>query len=603
MLLVIGDRDVRNGADRVHSMYCLDKKAQGSRASPHRAGRRSIMLWLFFIVVTALNLALGVATAIYIRGQLDHLRTDEATEIAKAAAASTGGTRTRKAREPASEPPTADSKTAAPSSRLDRDEAVPADLAEPRDSLAGNHPPHPTDTDPAGDETGPVGAGSTGVDPEPAQPSAQGEIQSDDWAKVTAEIAKGEVREDFFENGSGGSSPLGDAATSDPPGPDDHPAAAEGAADHKSAETEALEAAAEDSAATDIDDDTEDLESISAALQRNAEWESRLVMMDSDLHLSAAANSADVAKALDRVSRLGRDYLADLATLRENFPQVDHPLPEVTLVREDLLADWEATAAAAQAALHELALLDARGDFASTQHQMRILWNRLLSECYRLRDRLQWAFAARATCDGIDSSNFPSERLDPRTGYLTPLGLHLHLRPWWDSAGRLHRPLLAALIDADRLREWNERLGHPAVNDVAVALANFIRQIPRQEAVFARLGAARFLLLSSELDARSWTQLVEKIRQSVETASFEYQGHAIQLTIAAAVAELSADDTSRSFFDRLETALAEAKRAGGNRTYADNKGQATPIVPANLKVHEQTIHVDASVSEPVAVES
>jgi len=540
------------------------------------------MVWLFFIVVTTLNLLLGIVTAMYLRRQIELMHQAEAAEAAKEPEAARGEAGRTKASRRTAEPPAANAEVVPnPDSPADHAEELPADLAELRNSLGL---PDPEASPPSKAEPAPTAAGES--------PSAA-EFAANNWAAITADIAKTAVPQDFLQQPSDAevsADEQGETPQSEPSAPPETPAD----------ETPALPTEQEEETA---ETKCEDLDFLAIAEERNTTWITTLVDMDAGLRRAEVTGRPEVAEHWDRIRRIGQDYLADLSTLREQFRREDSPPPDVALVREDIWADWDATVADMQASARELSLLDVRGEPTAARRQLRLILNRLLSASYRLRDHLRAAYAARAVCEDTATAAVPGRRTEEGTEYLTPLGLQMYLAPWWQAAGRQRRPLAAALLDVDRLRDWNERLGHPAVNEIAASLARFIREIPRQEVVFARPATAQFLLLSSDVDVRGWKDLVERIRQSVETATFEYQGQSVQLTIAAAVTELRSDDTSQTFFERLQQALAEAKRAGGNRTYSDYGRGPTPVVPANIQVRERIVHVDSPDAEPVAAES
>ncbi|NMC19865.1 MAG: diguanylate cyclase [Thermogutta sp.] len=539
------------------------------------------MVWLFFIAVSTLNLLAGIATAMYLRRQIELLHAAQAAEAAKEAKAPHGGPRRAKTGRRTAGPPAARPQVPPnPTATADDGEELSADLAELRNSLGL---PDAAASHASNAESTPTAAGESASAVEPA---------ADNWAAITADIANSAVPWGFLQQ------------------PHDEESSANGQETWQSKPSAAPETTADEARASPTEQEAktvvatcEDLDFLADALERNTVWVATLVDLDTDLRRAEMTGEPEVTDQWDRILRLGQDYLAELSALREQFRREDGPPADVALVREDIRADWDATAADMQAAARELSLLDVRGEPTAARRQLRRVLNRLLSASYRLRDHLEAAYAARAVCEDLAPAAIPGRSTDERTEYLTPLGLQMYLAPWWQAAGRQRRPLLAAVLDADRLRDWNDRLGHPAVNEIAASLARFIREIPRREAVFARLGTAKFLLLSNEADARSWTELVERIRQSVETATFEYEGQGVQLTIAAAVTQLRDDDTSQTFFERLRETLAEAKRAGGNRTYSDYGRGPTPVVPANIQVREQTVHVESPDAEPVAAGS
>jgi diguanylate cyclase (GGDEF)-like protein len=105
----------------------------------------------------------------------------------------------------------------------------------------------------------------------------------------------------------------------------------------------------------------------------------------------------------------------------------------------------------------------------------------------------------------------------------------------------------------------------------------------------ARYAGQRFALVLFDGNVRQAGDLVERIRQTVEAASFYHLEMEIRITLSGAVVEADAESTPQTLLARAEATLQEAKRYGRNRTFAHEGTYPTPVVPPGLSVEEKRI--------------
>ena len=144
-----------------------------------------------------------------------------------------------------------------------------------------------------------------------------------------------------------------------------------------------------------------------------------------------------------------------------------------------------------------------------------------------------------------------SER-DPLTGVLN--------RRAWDqllgSALRKGtRPLYIALLDLDHFKDYNDRHGHPAGDELLRRAARAWRSAIRVNDVLARYGGEEFAVLLAGCEADVAMDIAERLR----SATIEEQHVSIGL------ARWDGEESAESLVSRADRALYDAKHAGRNR--------------------------------------
>lgn len=178
------------------------------------------------------------------------------------------------------------------------------------------------------------------------------------------------------------------------------------------------------------------------------------------------------------------------------------------------------------------------------------------------------------------------EQLSAYARRMSAASLHDHLtgvynRRYFDQQLRAelafalrHRvPLSLILLDIDRFKAVNDRLGHPAGDAALVQCAERVAELVRQEDLFARYGGEEFALVcrgTGLLQARS---LAERICSAVRAEPFSLEGKRRSLTISAGVAELDPSiGTPHELVAAADRALLAAKRAGRDRVELGRMG-------------------------------
>jgi len=128
-------------------------------------------------------------------------------------------------------------------------------------------------------------------------------------------------------------------------------------------------------------------------------------------------------------------------------------------------------------------------------------------------------------------------------------------------ARRYRTPLALLAFDIDRFRAVNDTYGHP-VGDVALrTVADCVRALLRSSDVLVRSGGEEFHVIAPHTSAIEGLKMAEKIRHAVEQAAIPGCDH---VTVSLGVAQLGEQESADSLVQRVEAAMARAKRAGRN---------------------------------------
>ena len=122
------------------------------------------------------------------------------------------------------------------------------------------------------------------------------------------------------------------------------------------------------------------------------------------------------------------------------------------------------------------------------------------------------------------------------------------------------RPLSLIVLDVDHFKRINDMHGHAMGDSVLVAVATAIGEGVGEAGIVARIGGEEFLVVLPDCDEFSATAKAETLREIIE----ELSPSGLPVTASFGVAQLRADDSYDSIFNRADMAMYEAKRAGRN---------------------------------------
>lgn len=182
---------------------------------------------------------------------------------------------------------------------------------------------------------------------------------------------------------------------------------------------------------------------------------------------------------------------------------------------------------------------------------------------------------------------------DLTSGYPNRLGLETILADWLQQDPSRKRLVSGAFVEIDRLGKLNERLGMQQSDQVIRAFAKLVEDVVRSDRGdrVARVAGPTIFVLLTDADVAGAKSAAERIRQTVEAATFQSRTEEFTLAANCAVCDLLPDDTTPDLLARLKAGIAEAKRGGRNRTAID-EGQGPNLFDAQpVQVRAQTIQV------------
>lgn len=132
---------------------------------------------------------------------------------------------------------------------------------------------------------------------------------------------------------------------------------------------------------------------------------------------------------------------------------------------------------------------------------------------------------------------------------------------------RHRRPLSVLALDIDKFKAVNDSMGHLCGDFLLRELAGVVRDLVRQEDLFARAGGEEFVVVLVETTKEGALQVAERLRESVEEHEFRFEATPIKLTVSIGLASTVGDELTTATHLRREAdqKLYEAKRTGRNR--------------------------------------
>lgn len=128
-------------------------------------------------------------------------------------------------------------------------------------------------------------------------------------------------------------------------------------------------------------------------------------------------------------------------------------------------------------------------------------------------------------------------------------------------ARRYHVPLALVAFDIDRFKNINDSYGYPVGDVVLRTVCQAAQAVLRGSDVLVRSGGEEFQILAPHTSAIEALKMAEKVRLAIAQAEIPGADH---VTVSLGVAQLGEQESGDSLVQRLNAALARAKRAGRN---------------------------------------
>jgi diguanylate cyclase (GGDEF)-like protein/PAS domain S-box-containing protein len=143
------------------------------------------------------------------------------------------------------------------------------------------------------------------------------------------------------------------------------------------------------------------------------------------------------------------------------------------------------------------------------------------------------------------------------------------LREECDRSTRYKRPLALLLLDVDNFKDYNDRYGHLAGDEVLIALAEMLCNRLRRTDLAFRLGGEEMVVLLTETAAAAAENLAEELRSRFEQIRFKPARKdggcdEVSKTISIGVAQYAAELAPQEFVDMADRAMYQAKESGRN---------------------------------------
>ena len=134
-------------------------------------------------------------------------------------------------------------------------------------------------------------------------------------------------------------------------------------------------------------------------------------------------------------------------------------------------------------------------------------------------------------------------------------------------SARYHRPLSLIMIDLDRFKLVNEKLGHLGGDFILREMAVCVKGSIRKEELYARYGGEEFVIVLPETALENGIFVAERIRQLIERHLFQYEGKPYPITVSIGVSATSGETslTPHELIRQADEKLFIAKNTGRNR--------------------------------------
>jgi len=325
-------------------------------------------------------------------------------------------------------------------------------------------------------------------------------------------------------------------------------------------------------------------EAVEAFLAEVEQYQGQLDRADAELRSQAENPNGDSMRAcLESLLEAGREYAEQREQARSQLDNCCGEKPEFGTVGDYLRGAVNRQDEQIESTERAIAAFPYIDDLGRGCRVMIDETGRLIDANLRVRDTLHVVDAAARRDQRLNDLE-PAKRYDALTGADSRTALERTLIEWMGDRAEHDGTLAVAVLDIDDFSRVNRQFGHAAGNLLLQAIGKLLAAERRGRTRISRFSGERFVLLFPDADLREATHFVERLRQIVEQARFEYQSNHLRITVSCGVAEATGDDAPGSHLARAEATLMEAKRYGRNRTFLHEGKYPTPVVPPKFSI-------------------
>lgn len=189
-----------------------------------------------------------------------------------------------------------------------------------------------------------------------------------------------------------------------------------------------------------------------------------------------------------------------------------------------------------------------------------------LSDSLKLNFPLLVAFSQQAALFMENKFLFLQTITDPKTDLYNTRFLNHKIESEIERSIRYGHTFSVIVFDIDFFKKINDTYGHLAGDHVLIEVAKILKDTFRKTDFVSRFGGEEFVVLCIETNKNNLFALAERVREKIEKATFQFEGHNIPVTISGGISSFPECGTTReALLAMADEALYEAKRTGRNK--------------------------------------
>lgn len=164
---------------------------------------------------------------------------------------------------------------------------------------------------------------------------------------------------------------------------------------------------------------------------------------------------------------------------------------------------------------------------------------------------------------------------DPLTGLYNRRYLDDYVERELARAARSSQSLAFLMLDIDHFKQFNDRYGHQAGDEVLLQVSQLLQQQIRSSDLVCRQGGEEFVVVIPDLQSADAIAKADAIRQQIALYPFDISGQQLGVTVSIGVAWFPvAGETLEEILKQADSALYLAKQQGRNcvRSFKDLAG-------------------------------
>ena len=130
---------------------------------------------------------------------------------------------------------------------------------------------------------------------------------------------------------------------------------------------------------------------------------------------------------------------------------------------------------------------------------------------------------------------------------------------------RTGHPLSLLILDLDYFKKVNDTYGHLVGDELLRQSASRVRDVVREEDVFARFGGEEFCIVLSETSLEAARLCAQRCLSAIADTPFETAAGEIKCTVSIGIAEANKEMTSQELIQLADENLYQAKEQGRNQ--------------------------------------